>query len=103
MRRRLTLLTHARLSDLKFEYLTTILSHKVPKGAFINQENLTIDLTYLIDNKSYTAFKLYNVNVESIDELVKLILHHLQGDLQKRNVECDMIRLNYKLSSKSDE
>lgn len=79
MKKRVTLLTHARLSDLKFEYLTTILSHKAPKTAFINVDNLSLDLTYVIGNKTYTVFKLYNVKVETIEELVKIILHHLQG------------------------
>lgn len=97
MKKRITLLNNARLSDLKFEYLTTLISQKVPKSVFVDVDHLTIDLTYYIGEDSFTIFRLFNVKVGSIDELVKLILHHTS---EHRDLKFDRIRLYYRKEAK---
>lgn len=91
--KKITLLKNARLSDLKNDYLTTILKHRSTDNAFINSENLSINVSYVVGNRSRSLFKLYDVKIESVEELVKLILFHL-GSFDQ-NLRFDLIKLGY--------
>lgn len=94
--KKITIINNARLSDLKADYITTILKQRAGKIDFSNTESLNLALIYITGGKSRQFFRLYDLKINSINDLVHLILYHVNSFDQ--NKKHDQIKLGYSIN-----
>lgn len=86
------LLKNGQIKDLTPTFLHTILKSQISETDLITSNPMSFALKYKANSKFTILFKLYKIQVDSIDTLTKKISYHL-GDVDS-NIRFDKVVLN---------
>lgn len=86
------LLTNAQIKHIHPDYIKTMLLSRRNTLNFLG-ESVTISMKYKVGKTQYLIFKLSNIKINSIDDLVKITMHQIEN--VDKNLKYDKLYLNF--------
>lgn len=90
--KQITLLTNAQIKHVHSDYLKTILFSRRDSLNFLG-ESVTMTMKYKVGKTQHLIFKLGNIKINTIDDLVKVTMNQI--DNVDKNLRYDKLYLRF--------